>query len=430
MGEEAAGGGARALVFGLTLFVATLACEATSPVIAQGPPLAGSASIQLGPRPFYLIEQMPPGALRDRLAACQDGPFRRTRFSIGHRGAPLQFPEHTRASYLAAARMGAGTLECDVTVTRDGELVCRHAACDLAHTTNILETALAARCRESFRPATFDSQSGGLLRPASARCCTADLTLAELRTLEARMDAADPTATTVADYLDATPAYRTDLYANGERLMSHDESLRLFRELGVAMTPELKSSAPDDRETASDRQARARELLSAYQRAGISPRNVRLQSFDLDDLRVWREADRDFGARAIWLVEGATAETSTAAALDALYAEGLRTIGAPVAMLLRLDDEGELRASDFAIRARAAGLDLIAWTLERSGRIRAGRVEGRERDFYLDPVLSALENDGDLYRVLHALAAEVGVVGVFSDWPATTTYYANCFGLD
>ena len=30
-------------------------------------------------------------------------------FSIGHRGAPLQFPEHTRESYVAAAQMGAGT---------------------------------------------------------------------------------------------------------------------------------------------------------------------------------------------------------------------------------------------------------------------------------------------------------------------------------
>jgi glycerophosphoryl diester phosphodiesterase len=27
------------------------------------------------------------------------------------------------------------------------------------------------------------------------------------------------------------------------------------------------------------------------------------------------------------------------------------------------------------------------------------------------------------------LAKEVGVRGVFSDWPATTTYYANCMGL-
>jgi glycerophosphoryl diester phosphodiesterase len=38
--------------------------------------------------------------------------------------------------------MGAGILECDVTFTRDRELVCRHAQCDLHTTTNILDTPL------------------------------------------------------------------------------------------------------------------------------------------------------------------------------------------------------------------------------------------------------------------------------------------------
>ena len=29
-------------------------------------------------------------------------------------------------------------------------------------------------------------------------------------------------------------------------------------------------------------------------------------------------------------------------------------------------------------------------------------------------------------QLLHVLAQQVGVKGVFSDWPATTTFYANC----
>ena len=32
--------------------------------------------------------------------------------------------------------------------------------------------------------------------------------------------------------------------------------------------------------------------------------------------------------------------------------------------------------------------------------------------------------------VLDVLARDVGIIGIFSDWPATVTYYANCFGLD
>ena len=34
-----------------------------------------------------------------------------------------------------------------------------------------------------------------------------------------------------------------------------------------------------------------------------------------------------------------------------------------------------------------------------------------------------------LFTILDALHKEAGVVGVFSDWPATTTYYANCMGI-
>ena len=35
-----------------------------------------------------------------------------------------------------------------------------------------------------------------------------------------------------------------------------------------------------------------------------------------------------------------------------------------------------------------------------------------------------------MYQALHVLAQEVGILGIFSDWPATVTYYANCMGLD
>jgi glycerophosphoryl diester phosphodiesterase len=31
--------------------------------------------------------------------------------------------------------------------------------------------------------------------------------------------------------------------------------------------------------------------------------------------------------------------------------------------------------------------------------------------------------------VLDVLAQQVGVRGVFSDWPATTTFYASCMGM-
>jgi glycerophosphoryl diester phosphodiesterase len=40
--------------------------------------------------------------------------------------------------------MGASVIECDVTFTKDAELVCRHAQCDLHTTTNIVAPPMPA----------------------------------------------------------------------------------------------------------------------------------------------------------------------------------------------------------------------------------------------------------------------------------------------
>ncbi len=49
--------------------------------------------------------------------------------------------------------------------------------------------------------------------------------------------------------------------------------------------------------------------------------------------------------------------------------------------------------------------------------------------FYYQTTLDALENDGDIMVTLDVLAKQVGILGIFSDWSATVTYYANCMGL-
>ena len=120
-------------------------------------------NVQLGPRPFFLVDDMDEGPLKKKLQSCTEGPFERSDFSIGHRGAALQFPEHTKESYLAAARMGAGILECDVTFTKDRQLVCRHSQCDLHTTTNILAMPeLAAKCTQPFTPVRSGHRHAGL----------------------------------------------------------------------------------------------------------------------------------------------------------------------------------------------------------------------------------------------------------------------------
>src|SRR5688572_29555005 len=59
---------------------------------------ARESNVQLGPRPYYLVNDLPPSPLKNRLEQCSEGPFRKSDFSIGHRGAALQFPEHTKES--------------------------------------------------------------------------------------------------------------------------------------------------------------------------------------------------------------------------------------------------------------------------------------------------------------------------------------------
>jgi len=46
--------------------------------------------------------------------------------------------------------------------------------------------------------------------------------------------------------------------------------------------------------------------------------------------------------------------------------------------------------------------------------------------FYYQTTLDALTNDGDILRTIDALAQDVGIIGLFSDWPAMTSFYANC----
>ena len=87
------------------------------------PKLSSPLAYTYGVRPFYLINDMDEGPLKEELQACKGQLPSKTDFSIAHRGAPLQLPEHTYDSYVASAQMGAGILECDVAFTNDGELV-------------------------------------------------------------------------------------------------------------------------------------------------------------------------------------------------------------------------------------------------------------------------------------------------------------------
>ena len=410
---------------GLAAVVALIALAASPSHGQSASPDAGGA--HLGPRPFFLVDGMKDGALKEKLQSCASGPFKKSDFSIGHRGAPLQFPEHTRESNLAAARMGAGILECDVTFTKDRTLVCRHSQCDLHTTTNILAIPeLAAKCSEPFTPAADG-------KPASAKCCTSDITLAEFKTLRGKMDAADTTATTVEAYLGGTANWRTELYAADRgTLMTHAESVALFKSLGAKFTPELKSAdvaMPYEGDYSQENYAQ--QLIDEYKAAGIDPGDVFVQSFNLDDVLYWIKAEPAFGEQAVYL-DGRYDDESFDVAdpatwkpgMQALADQGVKIIAPPMWMLVTLDADGKIVPSVYAEQAKAAGLKIITWTIERSGPLHGGG------GWYYQTIKDAIKQDSDMLTLLDVLAQQVGVIGIFSDWPATTTYYANCMGLE
>ncbi|MEL6684972.1 MAG: glycerophosphodiester phosphodiesterase family protein [Pseudomonadota bacterium] len=380
------------------------------------------AHLTYGPRPAFLIDQMDDGPLKSQLQSCAAQTPARSDFSIGHRGAPLMFPEHTVESNVAAAQMGAGILECDVTFTSDLELVCRHAQNDLHTTTNIVVSDLAEQCTTPFSPANGDE-------PASAECRTSDVTLAEFMTLEPKMDAADSTATTPEAYLGGTANWRTDLYVDNTTLMTHAQSIELFRDLGAKFTPELKSPSVEMPFNGFSQEDYAQKLVDEYKAAGIPPSDVWLQSFNMDDVLYWVENEPEFGAQAVYLmdeydIDGYSPQDPATwpNTMEELKAMGINIIAPPTWMLLTLED-GQIVPSALATAAKAADLQIITWTLERSGPL------GNGGGWYFQTVADVTDNDGDYFEVLDVLAQQVGVEGVFSDWPATTTYYANCMGL-
>lgn len=399
-----------------------LSCVAFS-ALAQ----AASAAVDLGDRPAWLVADMREGPLRDELASCLARPARRTAFSIGHRGAGIVYPEHTLEAYEAAYRMGAGMLECDVTFTADGELVCRHAQNDLATTTDILLTPLAAKCVRPFTPARLDA-TGRVVRRAEAECRTSELTLAEFKTLRGKIDEFDPAASTAEEFV-AAPARppRPGFDSRLERgtLLTHAESIALFARLGVGMTPELKEASVALPFAGLTREALAQRLIDDYVAAGVPPSRVWPQSFDRRDVQYWIAQEPEFGAQAVLLDDAGWRFGAPSARRLSRYREaGIRYWAPPLFLLLDLDRAGRIVPSRTALRARGAGLEIVAWTLERSGDLSAPN-----NGFYYQTIDSAVAREGDVLTVLDVLAREVGVRGVFSDWPATVSFYASCTGL-
>lgn len=399
-------------------------------------------NVEVGLRPYYLVEGMDDGPLKRKLQSCEHKPVKRTNFSIAHRGAPLQFPEHTLESYAAGARMGAGIVECDVTFTADGALVCRHAQNDLHTTTNILTSQYADRCIKPFAPAALDG-NGTVTKAATAECRTSELTLDEFKSLRGKMDAFNPAALTPQQFQGGTAAWRTDLYTGRGTLLTFAESIALNKKLGVKHTPELKAGDAQSIAAVFGSQERyAQALIDDLQTNGVRPKDAFPQSFNPNDVLYWVR-NTAYGNQAVFLVDY-NAATDNIVLFDTtgkqllsrdeqnaffkqLRRAGVKIVAPSFNALLTVQGE-RIVPTVLARDLRALGFDLISWSFERVDLRKGAAGVGSYYDF--DPTGAAIRKDSDMYKALDVLARDVKLIGLFSDWPATVSYYASCMGLD
>jgi glycerophosphoryl diester phosphodiesterase len=135
--------------FSRSVLAAAFSLLATTLPPGANPPAHHDA--QIGPRPFYLVDKMKDGPLKQKLSHARAVP--QSEFSIGHRGAAMQFPEHS-GRYQAAAR--GRHHRCDVTFTKDGSWSAAFAMRP-AHRPTFCR---CRRCRQNAQPFGGRSASG------------------------------------------------------------------------------------------------------------------------------------------------------------------------------------------------------------------------------------------------------------------------------
>ena len=212
--------------------------------------------------------------------------------------------------------------------------------------------------------------------------------------------------------------------------MTHAEYIAMGKRMGVKFTPELKTPSVAMPYEGWTQEQYAQAMIDEYKAAGVPASDVFAQSFRLADVLYWIKAEPEFGKQAVFLDD--RDETDKAfdpmnastfkPSMKELKAQGVNYI-APSMPLLVTVENGKIVPSTYAKEAKAAGLNIITWSLERSGPLQKGG------GYYYKSINSIVNNDGVIYELVDVLAREVGVVGIFSDWPATVTFYANCMGL-
>ncbi|HEX6141908.1 MAG TPA: glycerophosphodiester phosphodiesterase [Geminicoccaceae bacterium] len=258
----------------------------------------------------------------------------------GHRGARGLAPENTLPGFETALRIGVTTLELDLGMSRDGELVVSHDP--------------------RLDPDLTRDPAGRWLEPPGPRLL--DLDLEQIQAFD--VGRSRPGSDHAEDFPEQRPA-------DGARVPTLAEVVALTRRLGadaVRFNVETKLS-PLEPDLAPPPEVFARELVEEIRALGIAGRTT-VQSFDWRTLRVVNERAPEvrtvcLTAERRWLdtLERWRAGASPwLAGLDADDFESVPDLVGAAGCEVWSPYHGDLAAADLA-RAHALGLEVVVWTV-------------------------------------------------------------------
>ncbi len=304
-----------------------------------------------------------------------------SRLIIAHRGASGYLPEHTFEAKVYAHALGADYIEQDVVLTKDNVPIVLHDIY-IDDVTNVAEVFPGRMRRDG-------------------RFYAIDFTWAEIKNLRAH-------ERTNANGEQVFPNRFPHQYAIFTLNTLEDEIL-LIKGLNkatgrnVGIYPEMKQPEFHASEGKSV-VAVVVEMLKLYQ-YDLKRDKIYLQSFDLQSLKDARD-EYGYQGKMIFLIEdGEESENLRTENAVAKYAKTVDGIGADINTLVVYDKENNtVTVSDFAKYLKANNLEIHSWTVRADA---------------LPEWADSVEQLQDI------LFNQVGVTGVFTDFPDISLKYAN-----
>ena len=318
--------------------------------------------------------------------------------NIAHRGASGMYPEHTSLAYEKAVEQGADFVECDVSITKDLQLVCTHEPW-LSKNSNVNCSRGCGPDHEDFsdRLATYvmdddDPDNAWNDHGEITDFFTFDFTMEELKTLRRKQ----------------SYEFRDSRFDWDFTFVSFKEYLDLANQLGFGIYPELKLAAATNK-ILQDRGHSERVediLVRDLNEAGFETREdaCYVQAFEMTTLKRIREIGSDL--KLVFLLSNPIGVTDEA--IEAYKTEGvIDGLGLSKSLIVEAEDGISTRINENLVSRIKEDFELHVWTFRN------------ERDFLL------FDYGQDPHKELQRFR-DLQIQGFFTDFPQTLGDFLDC----